>query len=51
MNKFDPKIDEDNPPLDAAFMAGMKPAQVITSPPCPKTAHKCLIKRLAPPPE
>lgn len=27
MNKFDPKTDEDNPPLDAAFMAGMKPSR------------------------
>ena len=27
MDKFDPKIDEDNPPLDAAFMAGMKPSR------------------------
>ena len=27
MNKFDPKVDEDNPPLDAAFMAGMKPSR------------------------
>ena len=27
MDKFDPKIDENNPPLDAAFMAGMKPSR------------------------
>ena len=27
MDKFDPKVDEDNPPLDAAFMAGMKPSR------------------------
>jgi hypothetical protein len=27
MDKFDPKIDDDNPPMDAAFMAGMKPSQ------------------------
>lgn len=27
MIKFDPKIHDDNPPLDAAFMAGMKPSQ------------------------
>jgi hypothetical protein len=26
MNKFDPKIHDDNSPLDAAFMAGMKPS-------------------------
>lgn len=25
MAKFDPKIHDDNPPMDAAFMAGMKP--------------------------
>jgi uncharacterized protein (DUF4415 family) len=24
MHKFDPKIDDDNPSLDSAFMAGMK---------------------------
>lgn len=27
MAKFDPKIDDDNPPMDAAFMAGMKPSR------------------------
>jgi uncharacterized protein (DUF4415 family) len=27
MTKFDPQIHDDNPPLDAAFMAGMKPAR------------------------
>jgi hypothetical protein len=27
MDKFDPKIDVDNPPMDAALMAGMKPSQ------------------------
>jgi uncharacterized protein (DUF4415 family) len=27
MDKFDPKIDVDNPPLDGAFMAGMKPSR------------------------
>ncbi len=27
MNKFDPKVHDDNPPLDAAFMAGMKPSR------------------------
>jgi uncharacterized protein (DUF4415 family) len=27
MAKFDPKIHDDNPPLDAAFLAGMKPSQ------------------------
>lgn len=27
MAKFDPKIHDDNPPLDAAFMAGMKPTR------------------------
>ena len=27
MIKFDPKTDDDNPPLDAAFLAGMKPSQ------------------------
>ena len=27
MDKFDPKIGDDNPPLDAAFMAGMKPSR------------------------
>jgi uncharacterized protein (DUF4415 family) len=27
MHKFDPKIDDDNPSLDAAFMAGMKPSR------------------------
>lgn len=25
--EFDPKIHDDNPPLDAAFMAGMKRSQ------------------------
>jgi uncharacterized protein (DUF4415 family) len=27
MDKFDAKIHDDNPPLDAAFMAGMKPSR------------------------
>ena len=27
MTKFDPKVHDDNPPLDAAFMAGMKPSR------------------------
>lgn len=27
MDKFDPKIDDDNPPLDAASMAEMKRSQ------------------------
>lgn len=27
MAKFDPKIHDDNPPLDATFMAGMKPSR------------------------
>ena len=27
MTKFDPKIHDDNPPLDAAFLAGMKPSR------------------------
>ena len=27
MDKFDPRIDDDNPPLDAAFVAGMKPSR------------------------
>ena len=27
MDKFDPKSHDDNPPLDAAFMAGMKPSR------------------------
>jgi hypothetical protein len=27
MNKFNPQIHDDNPPLDAAFLAGMKPSQ------------------------
>ena len=27
MAKFDPEIHDDNPPLDAAFMAGMKPSR------------------------
>jgi uncharacterized protein (DUF4415 family) len=27
MNKFDPKTGDNNPPLDAAFMAGMKPSR------------------------
>ena len=26
MTKFDPKTHDDNPPLDAAFLAGMKPS-------------------------
>ncbi len=26
MTKFDPKAHDDNPPLDAAFLAGMKPS-------------------------
>ena len=27
MTKFDPQIHEDNPPLDAVFLAGMKPSR------------------------
>lgn len=27
MIKFDPAIHDDNPPLDAAFIAGMKPSK------------------------
>ena len=27
MTKFDPTVHDDNPPLDAAFMAGMKPSR------------------------
>ena len=27
MTKFDPTIHDDNPPLDAAFIAGMTPSQ------------------------
>ena len=27
MDKFDPNIHNDSPPLDAAFMAGMKPSR------------------------
>ncbi|SFL32372.1 BrnA antitoxin family protein [Methylobacterium pseudosasicola] len=27
MTKFDPDIHDDNPPMDAAFMAGMKPSR------------------------
>jgi uncharacterized protein (DUF4415 family) len=27
MEKFDAKIHDDNPPLDAAFLAGMKPSR------------------------
>jgi uncharacterized protein (DUF4415 family) len=27
MYKFDAKIHDDNPPLDAAFLAGMKPSR------------------------
>ena len=27
MDKFDPKIHDDNPPLDAAFLVGMKPSR------------------------
>lgn len=27
MDIFDPKIHDDNPPLDAAFLAGMKPSR------------------------
>ena len=27
MEKFDPKIHDDNPPLDAAFLPGMKPSR------------------------
>lgn len=27
MTKFDPDLDDDNPPLDATFMAGMKPSR------------------------
>lgn len=27
MAKFDPEIHDDNPPMDATFMAGMKPSR------------------------
>jgi uncharacterized protein (DUF4415 family) len=27
MDKFDPNIHDENPPLDAAFLAGMKPSR------------------------
>jgi uncharacterized protein (DUF4415 family) len=27
MDRFDPEIDDDNPPLDPAFMAGMAPSR------------------------
>lgn len=27
MTKFDPDVHDDNPPMDAAFMAGMKPSR------------------------
>ena len=27
MTKFDAKVHDDNPPLDAAFMAGIKPSR------------------------
>jgi uncharacterized protein (DUF4415 family) len=27
MDKFDPTIHDDNPPMDAAFLAGMKPSR------------------------
>lgn len=27
MTKFHPRIHDDNPPLDAAFMSGMKPSR------------------------
>lgn len=27
MDKFDPEIHDDNPAMDAAFMAGMKPSR------------------------
>jgi uncharacterized protein (DUF4415 family) len=27
MTKFDPAVHDDNPPLDAAFLAGMKPSR------------------------
>ena len=27
MTKFDPKVHDDNPSMDAAFMAGMKPSR------------------------
>lgn len=27
MAKFDPEIRDDNPPMDAAFIAGMKPSR------------------------
>ena len=27
MTKFDPEIHDDNPPLDAAFLAGMRPSR------------------------
>ena len=29
MDKFGPKIEDDNPPMDAAFTAGMKLSQVL----------------------
>ena len=27
MDKFDPQVHDDNPPMDAAFLAGMKPSR------------------------
>lgn len=27
MRKFNPELDDDNPPLDAAFLAGMTPSR------------------------
>jgi len=27
MTKFDPQTDDDNPPMDTAFMAGMQPSR------------------------
>jgi uncharacterized protein (DUF4415 family) len=27
MTKFDPEIHDDNPPMDAAFLSGMKPSR------------------------
>jgi uncharacterized protein (DUF4415 family) len=27
MDKFNPKIHDENPPMDAAFLAGMKPSR------------------------
>ena len=41
MTKFDPKIHDDNPPMDARFMAGMKPSRRGRPPsPTPKVEVK-----------